>query len=95
MFDCPEQSQTSPMSTSSRTTWLLPLMVSLNGPPAGSAGSLAIHLPSAPGVAVTAGLSPNCTLTGSPGSAQPHTGMAMSRCSTMWLPKMCATFTSA
>ena len=39
MFDCPEQIQTSPISTSSNEIVLLPLTVSVWGPPYSAIGS--------------------------------------------------------
>ena len=47
MFDCPEPTQTSPTSTSSRVSVLVPATVSVSGPPALSGSSLTSHLPCA------------------------------------------------
>ena len=73
MFDCPEQNQTSPTSTSFSSTVFLPFTV--NFAPvlfAFSAGSATVHLP--PAAVVSAFCPPNSTVTFSPSSAQPQTG---------------------
>ena len=72
MFDWPEQSQTSPTSTSSKVIVFLPLTVSVCGPPAGSGSSVTDHLPSSSALAVLVWPA-IVTVTSSPGSAQPQT----------------------
>ena len=53
MFDWPEQTQTSPTSTSFSSRWLVPRIVSVAGLAfAGSGASFTVHLPSAPALAV-------------------------------------------
>ena len=82
MFDWPDASQTSPISTSLMVISLLALTVIVCGPVAASFSSLSDHLPSAPAFA-------DCfwpamlTVTASLGSAQPQTGTAPSRWRTM------------
>ena len=98
MFDCPEQSQTSPTSTSLNVTAVLPPETT-SGVPAcfGSAfiaGSLTSHLPESSAVA-EASWPRNLTVTFSPGSAVPQTGTAMPCCSTMWSPKTGAALAAA
>ena len=94
MFDWPEPSQTSPTSTSEKVTVFWPLTVSVCGPAAASGASFTDHLPSAPAFAVAVWPA-IVTVTSSPGAAVPHTGTAVARWSTMWLPKMAGSFTSA
>src|SRR5262245_35763324 len=77
MFDCPEQTQTSPTRMSLTVTVFFPLIVSSYGPPAGNLDTCNFHVPSA--FAAIIGdvddpLSPLIeTLTCSPGSAVPQT----------------------
>ena len=75
MFDCPEQSQTSPASTS-LSSMVLPCVWTLSvcGPPGPMASKVTHHSPVWPAVAVFAWPS-SVTVTFSPLSAQPHTGM--------------------
>src|SRR5437016_1276649 len=74
MFDWPEQTQTSPTSTSSTSTrFLAPFTISLYGPPAACVGNTVDHLPSARDLVVA--VAPlSSTVISSPGLAQPHTG---------------------
>ena len=94
MFDWPEQTQTSPTSTSSKVTVFFPLTVIVCGPPAGSGSSVTDHLPSSPAFAVF-DWSAMLTVTSSPGSALPQTLSFCFCCKTMWLPKMFGSETSA
>ena len=82
MFDCPEQSQTSPIMTSSSRSVLEPMTFNTNGPPAFMAGKTACHSPRSFATA-EALPEPTCTLIFSLGSAQPQTVMGFSRCNTM------------
>ena len=73
MLDCPEQSQTSPMSTSRTVTVLAPEAVSSDGTgEAGSALRVTRHLPSARVITV-AFWRRNTTSTFSAAAASPHT----------------------
>ena len=96
MFDWPEQSQISPANTFVNTTCCFaPLMVSVNGPPAGNGPIFVCHLPSAPATAVALvgvplGFS-TVTVMVSPGLLQPQIGSATSRCSIMSLVKSVCT----
>ena len=85
MFDCPEQSHTSPTSTS-RSCCAAPLRVRTvrsNGPPAGSAGSSTCQAPSAPARASTSRPA-NVARTISFGGARPQRAIGRSRCNTAW-----------
>ena len=81
MFDWPEQRNTSPTRTSD-TVSAAPEPVRssrLNGPPASSAGSVAVHRPDASARAV-ARRPANVTATSSPAPAVPQTGIGLPRC---------------
>ena len=83
MFDCPEQRNTSPTSTSCTdcATPDLPCAVNTKGPPALNAGNVTLHRPeaSARALALTAASE---TVMSSPPAACPHTSMGLSRCKT-------------
>ena len=95
MFDCPEQTQTSPMSTSVKVTVFLPRTVSVCGPPYSRTGSSCTC--QEPSAAATTDFDwpAKATVTSSPGSALPHTRLAMPCCSTMWSPNILLSDTSA
>ena len=95
IFDCPEQSQTSPTTTlvnvrvfSPLTTRLSPTELAL------SVGSRTSHLPSAPAV-VSALRLPKETVIFSPAFAKPQTGTGMPCWSTMLWPNRPEVETSA
>src|SRR5262249_28797466 len=79
-----EQTQTSPTRTSLRVTVFLPVTVNSYGPPACCRGSLAVQRPSLSAVARASASDRRRTVTSSPGSAGPQTGIDRSRCGTMW-----------
>ena len=85
MFDCPEQSQTSPTSTSAISAWASPAVRrrAAGLASAGIASSASAHVPSPPTVAAAV-RSPSVTLTFSPASPVPQTVSGQSRCTTMW-----------
>ena len=87
MLDWPESSHTSPTSTLVRVREDPPLVTSIVRPLVlATIGSRrTCHLPSAPAVAFLV-CPAKVTCTGWFGSAQPHTGTAASRCSTMSFP---------
>ena len=95
MFDCPEQIQTSPISTSSNEIVLLPLTVSVWGPPYSVIGSSRTSQAPSAAVAVVFAWPAIDTVTSSPGSALPQTRFAMPCWSTMWLPNIALSETSA
>ena len=87
MFDCPEPSQTSPMSTSCNTTSAALLRsVTSNGPPRSGVARFARHLPSA--CTTASALAPHepRMLTAAPGSPKPEIGTASLGGNTMWSP---------
>ena len=92
MFDWPEASHTSPISTSCTLT--LPAFSTCGSAFAGMGSSFTIHLPPASAFAVFF-CPANSTTTSSPDAALPQTGTALSRCSTMWSVKMEGSRTSA
>ena len=95
MFDWPAASQTSPTSTSLIAILFLPWIVSTLGSEEASSGSrVTIHFLSAPGVAFLT-WPPNSTVTSSPESAQPHTGVGTPRWRTIWSPIIFGKMTSA
>ncbi len=83
MFDCPEQSQTSPTYTSFKATTFFPLISSWYGPPAFCLFSRTIHLPEPSATVVWLALF-KLTVICSPLVAIPQTGIATSRCNTIW-----------
>jgi hypothetical protein len=78
MFDWPEQTQTSPTSTSRTVMVFSPATVISSGPPADSGSSDTRQRPLASAV-VEALRPPISTLTCSPGAAVPQTGTEASR----------------
>jgi hypothetical protein len=89
IFDCPEQSQTCPTSTSAILRRLLPETVSSSD----WSGALDVssdtrQLPLASAVASRGGRPPAAPVSStrifSPGSALPHTGTLVPRCRTIW-----------
>lgn len=81
MLDCPEQSQTSPTSTSRTVTVLRPVNVRVR--PAADAASGARSTRKRPSLATVSTFCPaNSTVTFSPSEAVPHTGSITSRWST-------------
>jgi hypothetical protein len=82
MLDCPEHTQTSPISTSLMVMALLPRTWSVNGPPAGILGRIASHSPASSALTVR-WLLPKKTVTASPGAALPQSLMGALRWSTM------------
>ncbi len=95
ILDCPEQSQTSPISTSLISILFEPRAVSVCGPPAGIDSRATFQRPSALAVAVAVDPPDRATVTFSPGLAQPQMGMGFSRCRTMWSLKKPGRRTSA
>jgi len=83
MFDCPEQSQTSPERTFLSSRVFCPLTVMVNGPPAAGVRSFRLQVPSP--AAVVDAVAPHDAVTAifSPGCAQPQNAAAVSRCTTM------------
>ena len=88
MLDCPEQSQTSPTSTSVNTTVSAPADTVKRWASAEvfSGSRSTRHCPEASAVAVFF-CPANSTVTTAFGSAIPQTGTGWSRCSTMWSEK--------
>src|SRR5579871_1627973 len=87
MFDCPEQTQTSPTKTLTNATTFFPDTISWKGPPALSGSSLIIHFPSLPALTVLV-CSSNVTVIFSPAFAHPQIGIGIFLCNTMLSPKI-------
>ena len=87
IFDCPEQSQTSPIRMSSSTRGSPSSMVSVWGPPASGVSIRTLHRPD-PSARTAAGSAPHegVTVTLRPGSARPQMRASLLRWSTMPLP---------
>ncbi len=83
MFDWPEATQTSPMSTSWKVSVFFPATVKVWGAVfCGTGGRSTRQAPSAPAMAEPLA-PPSVTVTFSAGSAHPQTGIFVSSCSTM------------
>ena len=83
MFDCPEQIQTSPTSTSLNVTVFFPFTVTVTGVALpGNGVSSTRHFPLSSAWACVFS-EPTVTVTASPGSAVPQTGSFAPSCSTM------------
>src|SRR5262245_14124431 len=94
MFDWPEASHTSPVTTSLKVIAFLPRTTTSNGSRRSSGGRSARKRPL--GSAVASTVCPAAvTVIFSPGSAMPHTGTLRPSWSTMWSPKMAGRRTSA
>ena len=89
MFDCPEQYQTSPTSTSLNViVFDLPeTVISIGVELVLSPSRLTSHFPRASAVAFPV-IEPVFTVTVSPGSAQPQIGVFACRCRTIWSPRI-------
>ena len=95
MFDWPLHSQTSPIKTSLISSVFVPSTRSVNGSVlARMAGSVTRHVPVLSPV-VVASLPSSVTRTFSSGAHQPHSGISLSCCRTMWSPKKPGSLTAA
>ena len=95
MLDCPEQTQTSPTSTSLNSIRFFPWITTLVGfLLATMAGNSNRHFPSASACVLDLE-APIWISTFSPGSAQPQNLSFASRWRTIWSPKIAGTLTSA
>ena len=95
MFDWPLHSQTSPIKTSLISIVFVPSIRRVRGSVcANIAGKVTRHVPLLVPV-VVASLPPSVTRISSPGSHQPHTGISLSCCRTMWSPKKPGSLTAA
>jgi len=82
MLDWPEATHTSPAQTSPNVTVFVPLILSVYGPPAGSAGSAIDQRPAASALAV-AFAAAMVAVTASSGAAVPASRSGRSRWTTM------------